>query len=1626
MQVDRIRRLRNQIVAHVQQRIAEGPDAGTGPFVHVQAPNARRDFQIHQHGHRGRGGTQRRRNAQGGPVGIEVQPADERRQRHLVAADPDRIAVAHARDPVDGIRSQHEGRAIGAGSETGLGRPPRIEIEGPGHGALVVGPCGIVAVGQISDDGDPPVGPPGSAGTIQLQDAAADLDVAVGRSREHREPFLADVVGHVRPAEIVQRHGNRGTGRIGSEIGLRRQPDAIGTGDRHPHAVLAQDRREEMRDGRGDHLAGSAPDDHRLDGLERRIGQRHRAAGIDQIERASRRGHAGKMVDGERRRGHSAAQGTVGDFIGQSGLIRHLERQQFGQLGGGIEAFPARRDFQIGIVRGVVVQDHDHVVGAPDDRRIGHRAGEAAARRNGSRGGQRREVGAASAGELDGGNIQRRGAAVGHRQGQIGRGVGIHDAEIQRFRKHTDGRQSPRRDGRRAGIGTGANPVPLRPDAEIVEGDRRQIRHRLEGAGNQAVGVARHVIARIERRGRGDVQAVSEAAIDLGPAGNERGGIGGLDAQPRRRHRETSVHGRDGGIDLRIRHLDAGERGLVDDLRVQRRIVDPNLELDAHGLFRFEQEPGNQIRRRAARRDLVDPTGARDQHVVDPQDVGAVHAGGADKTNGGRRGNPGRDIAAVMDIVGIGRRALEPGEFRPGAREAVGGNLEGDVFPGFQTDALIVELQPRGGINRQIRHAADVLAAAGEAQRIGFIDAVVELDLDGTGRGPVVFAFHPVPGPGFRAVVVGIHAAAELIAEGLVDRNGSVHPATVGHVDRSQRQRIDQRHAGLVHAAAVGDRQRIGNRISGPDRSGGSRGLDEIQHGFAGADDDLGGIVSSDGIHLIHGRDGRHVGDGRAGGIGFHHGREVQRGDLQRRQRPDRPKPAAAVVGPLLRHVRQVGHAGRQEIRHGHPRGRIRSEVGRRNRIDQLAVFGGSGRRRRFAEPDVHADHLDHGLRRIVGRQQVRHVGAGNPRPVGDGSTGSPFVYRGGDLQFRSRPHVERTHVPNARQTVVGALARRMGRVGQPIGQGFRHPNAGGVGRPRIGQHEGIRHRVAFVRALIVHGLGQPEVGMANPVDHLGGHRNRLLVAGHRCDVEQLGHRSGIDDQGLESDRQRLAGGQRAVRRQQRRVVARQRDGSGPRNPGAVGHVERARRKQIADLDPRMRQAAQVGNRNGIGDDVARSGVIHHVGRFNDLQSADGDSGGIFVVGGDGIRQVRGGNAAAVRQDGSEGAGVDFRGQRQDGHRADVEGTHAPHARAVVVRALAGRIRHVAQPIGQRFGHLDAGDGRWPRIGQADRVFHRGGFVRRGIVDRLDQPQIGPFDQHHDAGLVVGGLRVHLVGGGDRRHVGPAESTRAGGSRDVHRKHRGGSRRQGAHGPHPQTRIIGALAGGRGVQIETGRKHVGDVHARRFFLRAQVGDGQREPHSLAFSDRGGARLLFDRQIGVDHGIHHRGRHWDELLAAGRLGGVGDGHQCERIVHLHFKGRHQALSRRQGPVRGQIRRLADVTRRNVGNPHESIGAAAAVAVGGAVGFAAGTAAAIGRAPGAGQSIGHAVGAIAAVERRSRSPHAVGGGIAAVAAGAGSAAAGSGSIGGYRRIIPPAAMPAAIDRVAHAQGNGTRAP
>ena len=1364
-----------------------------------------------------------------------------------------------------------------------------------------------------------------------------------------------------------------------------------------------------------------------LDGFELRqrgVGERERTVRPAQVERRAGKGDAGMVIRRELEQGHLVAEGAIGHFVGETRGIRDEESQQLRQLGFRVEAIAPHGHLQVGVVERVVVQDHDHRVRPPRHRRIGHHQFQAVARGQVGRRRQHGEMVEAGPHEFDRRDGQRRAAAVGHRQDQVGRRPDVDRAEIQLLRERGQARQSEGDDGLGVRRIAGAERVPFRADAEIVQRVVRQARHLLERAGHRAVRIARHVVGRREAGRRGDVEAIAERAGDFRPAGREGQDVGRLGVQAGRHGRDAGCDRGDGGIDLRIGHLVAGQESLVDDLGVEGRILDPDLEHDGQVLVRFQGETGGQVRRVGARHGQDAAARARDQQIVDPDDVRAVHARRTDEPDGRSRGHVGADVRAEPDVVRVVRRPPEAAQFRPAGR-AVGGDLDRHVFvDGVQPDALVVERQGGGGVGRQVRAPVDRLVAAGEAQRVGLVHAVVELDLDVAGRRAVGFAFFPVAGPGARAVVVGIHPAAELVAERFGHGERRADPATLGDVGDAGRQGILDGHAGLRFAAAVVDRQRIGDDVAGLDRAGRSRGFRQVQQRLDRLDRRRGSIVAGRDVHLVRRRQRRHVGDDGPDGVGFHDGGDFQDGLGQGRQRADAPDAGAAVVGPLPGHVRQIDDAGRQEVRHFHAGGFVRTEVGCRQGIDHPAVHRRDRGRRGFAEPDVHAGHGDFGEGFVVGHGQVRHVRAGNPGTVGERAPRRAGVHRRGNLELHGRADVELPDAPDAGPAVVGSAFGLVGGIGQAGDQGFQHADAGRVGRALVGDDQKIGDGVALVRMGLVHGLGDAEIRVPDAVRHRSDDRRGLLVARHGRHVQQLGHGAGIDDQRRKRHRQGLAGRQSQIGRQHRRRRPRRRVGAGPRHPGAVRHVQRAGRQEVFDPDARVHDRAEIRHHDRIGDHVAGRGIIHHVRGLRDDEAADGNFRGVRIVAGDRIRPVRRRDPADVGERRSERAGFHLRHQGQERRRTRRQRPDAPRARNGVVGALAGTIRNVDQPVGQRFRDLQPRNVRRPRIRQCDRVRDLRGLVGRRIVHGFEQPHVGAGDQDLDFVCVVGQIGIHLVVVGDGRHVGPAVAAGARRRFRVDLQGGGGPGRQGADGPGAGPRIVGALAGRGGDVGEAGRQRIGHRHAGCRVRRAGVGDNQREDDRIPFVQFGGAGRLFDGQIDFDDGIHDGGRQRHELHGAGGGRDVGDRPIGQRIVHDHGEDRFQPLARRQRPARRQMGRIVDRAGRFIADPHQAVGAGAAVAVGAGIGLAAGTAAAVGHAVGADPAGAGADGAVAAVERRADAGHAVGDRVAARPRAAGPAAAGAGAIAAAGIVVAPAAMAAAIRHVADAEVHGPR--
>ena len=1185
-----------------------------------------------------------------------------------------------------------------------------------------------------------------------------------------------------------------------------------------------------------------------LDGFavrQRGVGERERAVRTKQVERSARQGDAGVVIGREPEQSHFVAQRAVGHLVREPGGVRHEKRQQLRQLGFRIEAITLDGHLQIGIVGRIAVQNHDHGVRPADHRRIGHDQFQAVAGRQLGRRRQDGEVVVADALEFDRTDVQRRAAAVGHRQNEVGRRPHVDGSEIQMIGKRRQLGQPEGLDDLGARIRAGAKGIPFRADAEIVQCVVDQAGDRLERAGHRAVGITRHVVGGLEVGRRGDVEAIAERAECFRPMGRERQGVGGIGMQSGRNRHDAGLDRRDGGIDLRIGHLVAGQERLVDDLGIEGRVLDPDLERDGHVLVRFQGEPGRQVGRSAARNGQDAAARAGDHQIVDPDDVRSVHAGRTDETDGRPRGQIGADVRAEMEVIRVVGRTRKTAQFRPAGR-AVGGNLDRHVFvDAVQADALVVELQGGARIGGQVGAAADRLAAAGEAQRIGLVHAVVELDLDEAGRRAVAFRLVPIGGPRLRAVVVGIDAPAEPVGVGFVHGERSADPAALGDVGDAAGQRVGHGYAGLGFAAAVVDRQRVGDDVPRPHRPLRRRGFRQAQQRLDRLDRRGGGIVAGRNVHLVRRRERRHVGHHGSDGVAFDDRGYLQRRCGQRRQRADGPDAGTAVVGALTGHVREIDDSGRQEIRHFHTGRLVRSEVGRRHGIDHPAVHRRNRGHRDLAEADVHAGHGDLDGSLVVGHGQVRHVGSGDPRAVGQRTARRADIHRRGYFQLHGGADVEIAETPNAGTAVVRSPFGHVGAIGHARHQRLQNADAGRVGRPLVGHDQPVGHGIALVRQDHVRGLGDAEIRMENAVRHRRDDRRRLLVARHGRHVQQLGHGTGIDDLGLERDGQRFSGFQGAAGRQHRRGLPRPLVGAGPNHPGAVRHVDRAGGQDVFHLDPRVDHRTEVRHHDRIGDHVARGGVADHVGRLDHRQAADRDGGLVLVVARDRIRQIGRGDPAHVGDRRSERARFHFghddqRGRRPHGQRAD-----GPRPRRRVVGALAGICRNEGQAVGQRFRDLERGHGRRPRVGQLNRIGHLRGFIGRRIVHGLGQAHVGAGDEDFDAVDVVGLVGVHLVVRRDGRHVGPAETARARSGHGIDPQGGGGPRTERADGPRADVRIVGALAGRVADVFESGRQRVGHCHAGCFVRGIGIADGQRKGDRLPFFQFGRVSRLRD-------------------------------------------------------------------------------------------------------------------------------------------------------------------------------------
>src|SRR5581483_4626871 len=119
-----------------------------------------------------------------------------------------------------------------------------------------------------------------------------------------------------------------------------------------------------------------------------------------------------------------------------------------------------------------------------------------------------------------------------------------------------------------------------------------------------------------------------------------------------------------------------------------------------------------------------------------------------------------------------------------------------------------------------------------------------------------------------------------------------------------------------------------------------------------------------------------------------------------------------------------------------------------------------------------------------------------------------------------------------------------------------------------------------------------------------------------------------------------------------------------------------------------------------------------------------------------------------------------------------------------------------------------AGGGVGAGVGQDDGEGDGVADVRRRVIDGLGEGEVGLLRRFGGAGLVVARVGVELVGGRDRRHVGPRRRARHGGGQHQRRRQAGGDC---ADGPQAGRRVVGADAGGGADQRQAGRQQVVDV-----------------------------------------------------------------------------------------------------------------------------------------------------------------------------------------------------------------------
>ena len=279
--------------------------------------------------------------------------------------------------------------------------------------------------------------------------------------------------------------------------------------------------------------------------------------------------------------------------------------------------------------------------------------------------------------------------------------------------------------------------------------------------------------------------------------------------------------------------LVAGQRGHVDEFQRLQRIVDRGRHLHGHVRQRGQLVAVEQRRRRRQRVGGVrGRSGEAD--VVQPDVVGRAAPAAADEPDDRARRGEGRDVVVgreIRSVVGVG---ADLPHFREGAA-AVGRDLHGHVFAGFQPRAAVVQPQHGVRVARQVRPALDARRAR-RPQRVGLArDGIaVHGHVDGAARRAVVVArFGPGPGPRHVAVAVGVGLPVEPIQKivGMREapdqfRGNERHPGG---------QRVLEPEARLRHGAGVGDLDRVDHARAADQQVRGVRGLQQ-RHAGGGVD----------------------------------------------------------------------------------------------------------------------------------------------------------------------------------------------------------------------------------------------------------------------------------------------------------------------------------------------------------------------------------------------------------------------------------------------------------------------------------------------------------------------------------------------------------------------------------------------------------------------------------------------------------------------------------------------------------------------------------------------------------------------------------------------------------------------